>query len=214
MLQRGCLPDVDLVRSTGYNPLAHYYESADLLDATLRQLQLGDLLAALVHPDTPRGGIARTTRPGGKDDLLPCQCRGDFFWGLRAGDEDEVQPALEVVRLQGAADGCGDLEGGFAERERCEGDTGRRNEADGLMSCQQSGHMTVNVHKHTRKGAKILDWRTTADELFSPSTCIFWRLVMGPPALAACTFGLAMLIAARVNQRRVGAGACPAGNSC
>jgi hypothetical protein len=90
MLQRGCLPDVDLVGSRAYNPLAHYYESADLLDATLGQLQLGDLPAALIHPYTPRSFIARTTRPGGKDDLLPCHCRGDFFWGLRAGNEDKV----------------------------------------------------------------------------------------------------------------------------
>ena len=84
------------------------------------------------------------------------------------------------------------------------------------MSCQQSGHATVKVYKHTRKGAKILDWRTTADEVFSPWMCNFCRLVTGPLALAlaACAFGPAMSTVSPVYKRRVRAGACPAGDGC
>jgi hypothetical protein len=45
---------------------------------------------------------------------------------LGTGDEDEVEAALEVVGLQGAADRGGDLEGGLAEGDRSEGDAGGR----------------------------------------------------------------------------------------
>jgi len=62
--------------------------------------------------------------PGSKDPLLPSIGGGDVGWGLGTGDEDEVEAALEVVGLQGAADRGGDLEGGLAERDRRKGDGG------------------------------------------------------------------------------------------
>jgi hypothetical protein len=47
--------------------------------------------------------------------------------------------------------------------------------------------------KLTRNGAKILDWRTSDAEFFSPLLCVFWRFVTGPLPVLSCTFGPAML---------------------
>ena len=51
---------------------------------------------------------------------------------MRSGDEDEVQSALEIVGLQRASNGGGDLERCLAERERSEGDRSGRDETDSL----------------------------------------------------------------------------------
>lgn len=70
--------------------------------------------------------------PGSKDLFLPCVGRGDVGGGLGARDEDEVEAALEVVCLEGAADRGGDLERRLTEGDRGKGDAGRGDEADGL----------------------------------------------------------------------------------
>ena len=136
MLQRGRLPDFDLGGAAPYNPLSHDNQPGDALNASQRQLQLGHLLSALEDPDASLYA-APSAAPGRKDELLPCQCRGDVLGGLRSGDEDEVQSALEVVRLQRAANGGGDLEGRLAEREGCEGDGSGGDESNSLKQSVQ-----------------------------------------------------------------------------
>lgn len=59
------------------------------------------------------------------DFLLPGKCGSNVGEGLRAGDEDKVETALEVVCLERAAYRGGDLEGGLAEGNRGKGNAGR-----------------------------------------------------------------------------------------
>jgi hypothetical protein len=51
---------------------------------------------------------------------------------LGPGEENEVEAPLQVVGLETSADGGGDLEGGLAERNRCEWDGSRGYEANCL----------------------------------------------------------------------------------
>lgn len=124
VFKRFGLPYFQLLCATAYDPLAHHDQLGYRLDATGRQLELGDLLSALKDPDAAIDVLAPDTRPSCEDDLLPCYRRGDLVRRLWPGYEDEVQSALQVVRLQRAPDRGGDLEGGFAEWEGREGDAG------------------------------------------------------------------------------------------
>jgi hypothetical protein len=47
--------------------------------------------------------------------------------------------------------------------------------------------------KLTRKGANILDWRTSGAELWPSLPCVFWRFVTGPLAMPSCILGPAIL---------------------
>ena len=82
-------------------------------------------------PEALRFPIARVA-PRGEDLLLPGACRGDVGWCLGPSYKDEIEAALQVVCLQRTAYGCGDLEGGFAERYGGKGNIGRGYEADSL----------------------------------------------------------------------------------
>ena len=53
---------------------------------------------------------------------------------MRAGDEDEVETAAQVVGLQASADGCGKLEGRLSESDAGEGNGSGRDETDSLQN--------------------------------------------------------------------------------
>lgn len=86
------------------------------------ELELSSLLSPLEYPEALRLAIARVA-PGRKDPVLPCVCGGDICRSLGSRNEDEIQSALEIVCLKRSADGGGDLEGGFAQGDRCKRDT-------------------------------------------------------------------------------------------
>ena len=83
-------------------------------------------------PDALRSPIA-SVAPRGEDLLLPGACRGNDGRCLWSGYKYEIEAALQVVCLQATAYGCGDLEGGLAERYGGKGNIGRGNESDSLM---------------------------------------------------------------------------------
>ncbi len=131
VLEGGRLPHFYPRLGAGNDPGS---KNEDLLDGLVQvggHLQLGGLLAALEGPQTLGFAILRVA-PGSKDLLLPSIGGGDVGGGLGTGNEDEVEAALEVVSLQGSADGRCDLEGGFAEGDRSEGHAGGRHESYGL----------------------------------------------------------------------------------
>lgn len=129
--------------------------------------------------------------PGRKDLLLPGDCRGNIRRGLRSSDEDQVQTALQVVGLEGTADGGGDLEGCLAQRNRGERDTCGRDQSDSLctgVSAESSSDVDVNsgrLRRLTLNGTNILEPLEVAlaDFAGAPTFC---RLTSGPSSCCRC----------------------------
>jgi len=86
-------------------------------------------------------------RPSRKHDLLPCQSCADVLRCLWSSYEDKIQSSLQIVRLQRAADGGGDLEGCLAERKRSEGYAGGRDKTYCLESRQLHVGRLVASHR-------------------------------------------------------------------
>lgn len=131
MLQGGGSPDFNLGVAASHDPFSENDQSSDAVNATAGKLELGDLFSTLKDPHAAFRVVV-WSRPGGEYNLLPCQCRRNILGRLGPCDEDEVESALEIVCLEGAADrGC-DLEGSLSERERGEGNVCGRDKAYGL----------------------------------------------------------------------------------
>lgn len=181
MLQRVRLPHLNSCDSATYDPRAKYQDLLNVLLATLGHFQLIHLLAALENPNTPRGLLALAS-PCGEYTISPCCGRSDILWRLGTGDEDEVQASAQVVGLQAAADGGGDLEGGLSERNRGKWYISRGDESNSLERSTFVQGSLWSV-EHTLYGAKSLDLRLRA----SPSegarlAFSLWRLITGPSA--------------------------------
>lgn len=131
MLESSRVPDLNPRDGAGHNPGP---EDKNLLDGLVEvggDVELGHLPPPLEDPEALRP-TAATIAPCREDLLLPGYGGCDVRRGLGTADEDEVQSALEVVGLEGSADGGGDLEGRLAEGNRGEGNTCRGHKANGL----------------------------------------------------------------------------------
>lgn len=93
--------------------------------------------------------------PGSEDLLLPSMGSGDIGGSLRSGNEDEVETALKIVGLQGAANGGRDLEGRFAEGDGSEGDAGGGYETYRLYNSKvrktEDGTFTTTVSAYSER---------------------------------------------------------------
>lgn len=125
VMLEGCrLPDLNPRRAAGNNPGPEDEDLLDRLGEVLWDLELVNLLASL---ETPQSWLRVVCAAPCREDLvLPCQRRSNIFGGLRPREEDEVKSALQVVGLQAASDGCGDLEGRLSEWDRSKWHRGRR----------------------------------------------------------------------------------------
>jgi hypothetical protein len=151
----GRLPDEDLMVASADDPRAKDGEGLDVVFVIHRHLQFSDFLASLENPDaTVR--VLLLASPCCIYQILVSYACCDEFGSLRAGDEDEVKTAAQIVRLQTAADRGGELKGCLAEGDAGEGNSSRRYETDSLRGTSQQAEQRLTSAKEevTLYGAK------------------------------------------------------------
>lgn len=149
MLQGRGLPHFDAAGASSHNPLSERDDLGDVLAEAAGDFELADLLSALEQPYSARR-LRALSAPGSDNDLLPCERCGNILGGLGAGDEDKTEALLQIVGLEGAADGGGDLECRLAEGQRGKGYVGGRDQANSLCSSQ---HRLLSVALNGSSGA-------------------------------------------------------------
>ncbi len=127
MFVRVGFPDLYGFFSTTHNPRSKHQYLSNLLRMGIAQIQFSNQSPALEYPDASRS-VGLRSAPSDKDSIAVCVCGGNRTGTLWTTEENEVQTSAQVVRLQGIADGCGDLEGRLSQGDGSEGDTGRRNQ--------------------------------------------------------------------------------------
>lgn len=124
---RAGFPDLYSFFSTTHDPRPKHQYLSNLLRMSIAHLQFSHQSPALEYPHASRSVRLRSA-PSDKDSIAVCVCGGDRTWTLWTTEENEVQTSAQVVRLQGIADGRGDLEGRLSQRHGSEGDTRRSNQ--------------------------------------------------------------------------------------
>jgi hypothetical protein len=118
-------PDLYSFFSTTHDPRPKHQYLSNLLRMSIGQIQFSNQSPALEYPHASRSLRLRSA-PSDKDSIAVCVCGGDRTWALWTTEENEVKTSAQVVRLQGIANGRGDLEGRLSQRDRSEGDIRRR----------------------------------------------------------------------------------------
>lgn len=96
-----------LIKCTNY-PLSKHNQILPSTPISCRGLKLCQLLATLEHPHSYRR--RKRVSESCVDNISVCKDAGDGRRGRRGGNEDEVELA-DIVGLDGAVEGSGDLEG-------------------------------------------------------------------------------------------------------